>query len=276
MEQIRPTGFRILPPVVKNLLIINGLFFLATMAAQSAYKIDLTDILGMHYFGSKLFKPYQIVTYMFMHGGFTHIFFNMFAVWMFGSVLENYWGPKKFLTFYMITGIGAILIQMLVSYFSIHPIQEAISAYITNPTPADFDLILNKYFDGYYNSNAAANLISAFNHAPHNVNLINETTSALNEMLKAKMDIPTVGASGAIFGVLLAFGMTFPNSLIYVYFAIPIKAKWFVILYGGLELYSGIANNRGDNIAHFAHLGGMLFGFFLIMYWNKKNKNKYF
>lgn len=276
MEQIRPTGFRILPPVVKNLLIINGLFFLATVGLQTAYKIDLVDILGMHYFGSSLFKPYQIITYMFMHGGFGHIFFNMFAVWMFGSVLENYWGPKRFLTYYMITGIGAILIQMLVAYLSIHPIQEAIAAYTSNPSPAGFDLILNKYFDGFYNNDAAANMLKSFYNDPTNTYSISNSVAALNELLKAKMDIPTIGASGAIFGVLLAFGMTFPNSLIYVYFAIPVKAKWFVIFYGALELYSGISNNPGDNIAHFAHLGGMLFGFFMIMYWRKKPKNNFF
>jgi membrane associated rhomboid family serine protease len=248
MEQFRPTGFRILPTVVKNLLIINGLFFLATIALQSAYKIDLTDILGMHYFGSKIFRPYQIVTYLFMHGGFGHIFFNMFALWMFGSVLENYWGPKRFLFYYMVTGIGAILIQMLVIYFQVSHLEAQMSQ-------EQISLVLN---EGYTALQQGKNF----------------SDSMMGE-LNLLYNTPIIGASGAVFGLLLAFGMMFPNSLLYVYFAFPIKAKWFVIIYGAIELYSGIANNQGDNVAHFAHLGGMLFGFFLILYWNKKMKNRY-
>lgn len=272
MEQYRPTGFRILPPVVKNLLIINGLFFLATIASQSAFRIDLTDTLGMHYFGSEKFRPYQIITYMFMHGGFGHIFFNMFAVWMFGNVLENYWGPKRFLSYYMITGIGAILIQMLVMYIGISSVQHIIEAYISNPSPGNFENILTDHFKGYYNPEVVNSFLVNFSDKPNDAFLAQQSVNILNSLLKFKMDIPTVGASGAIFGILLAFGMLFPNSLIYVYFAIPIKAKWFVIIYGAIELYSGIANNPGDNVAHFAHLGGMLFGIILILYWKKRFK----
>jgi membrane associated rhomboid family serine protease len=276
MEQFKPTGFKILPPVVKNILIINGLFFLATMAFQSAFKIDLTDKLGMHYFGSSLFRPYQIITYMFMHGGFGHIFFNMFAVWMFGNVLENYWGPKRFLIYYLITGIGAILIQMLVSYISISSIQDAIDIYQASPTPAAFQEIITQHFAGYYKPEVMSSFISEYYSNPTNAAYTTQASGILTELLNFRMDIPTVGASGAVFGVLLAFGMMFPNSLIYVYFAIPVKAKWFVIFYGAIELYSGVSNNPGDNIAHFAHLGGMLFGFFMIMYWNKKMKKRFF
>lgn len=249
MEQFRPTGFRILPPIVKNILIINGLFYLATLAFRSAYKIDLTDILGMHYFGSELFQPYQIITYMFMHGSFGHIFFNMFALWMFGSVLENYWGPKRFLIYYMITGIGAVLIQMLVNYFQILNLEAIMSAQQISQVMQDGYKIL-----------------------PQNLNYSDPLSAELNLLYNGGI----VGASGAVFGLLLAFGMLFPNSLIYVYFAIPVKAKWFVLIYGAIELYSGVANNAGDNIAHFAHLGGMLFGFLLIIYWNKKMKNRFF
>ena len=211
-----------------------------------------------------------------MHGGFGHIFFNMFAVWMFGSVLENYWGPKRFLVYYMITGVGAILIQMLLMYFSISSAQEAINAYLTNPTPSDLELVLTGHFKGYYNTDVVSTFLHDFYNNPKSPVLLQQSNAMINELLTFKMDIPTVGASGAIFGILLAFGMCFPNSLIYVYFAIPIKAKWFVIFYGALELYSGLANNPGDNVAHFAHLGGMLFGFFLILFWNKKIKGKFY
>ncbi|MFA4852067.1 MAG: rhomboid family intramembrane serine protease [Bacteroidales bacterium] len=245
MEQYRPTGFRILPPVVKNIIIINVLLYLAAKAFESAFKINLTDTLGMHYFGSEKFRPYQIITYMFMHGGFGHIFFNMFAVWMFGNVLENYWGPKRFLFYYMVTGIGAILIQMLITYLQISNLELKMSQEQINSV-----------------------LSEGYNAFQQGKNFADPQMGKLNLLY----NIPTVGASGAIFGVLLAFGMLFPNSLIYVYFAIPIKAKWFVIIYGAIELYSGIANNPGDNVAHFAHLGGMLFGIILILYWKKRFK----
>ena len=246
MEQFRPTGFRILPPVVKNLLIINGLFFLASIALQSSMKIDLDNFLGMHYFGSKLFRPYQIITYMFMHANFYHIFFNMFAFWMFGSAVENYWGPKKFLIYYMVTGIGAILIQMLVQYIQISNVEAQM-------TQGQISLVLS---DG-------------LNYLQQNQNFVDPMMGKLNILYNTS----TIGASGAVFGLLLAFGMMFPNSLVYILFAIPMKAKWLVIGYGAIELYSGISNSPGDEVAHFAHLGGMLFGFILIMYWQKRIKN---
>ena len=126
MDQYSPRGFRVLPPVIKNLLIINGLFFLGTIMAQSVYGLDLTNLLGLHYFESRLFHPYQFITYLFMHGGLSHIVFNMFALWMFGNVLEEVWGPKKFLIFYFVCGIGAALTQMLVQYFDIHNLQTII------------------------------------------------------------------------------------------------------------------------------------------------------
>jgi membrane associated rhomboid family serine protease len=249
MQQYRPTGFRILPPVVKNILIINVLFFLATIGFEKAfhsdpYWSDLTNALGMHYFSSPLFGVWQIVTYMFMHANIGHIFFNMFALWMFGNVLENYWGPKRFLTYYMVTGIGAILIQMLVQYIQI----RNASVFFT---PEEITAIIN-----------GVNIHKGL------------TTEAVK--LYQLYNMPTVGASGAVFGILLAFGMMFPNSLIYVYFAIPVKAKWFVIIYGAMELFFGVSNYSGDNVAHFAHLGGMLFGFLMILYWNKKLKKRFF
>ncbi len=223
------------------------MFYLATLGIQAAYKIDLTNILGMHYFGSHLFKPYQIITYMFMHANFGHIFFNMFALWMFGSVLENYWGPKRFFSYYMITGIGAIMVQMVVTYIQIMNVMPFLS-------PEQIEMVKT---EGYK--------ILA-----ENKNYIDVYEGKLNLLYNTG----TLGASGAVFGLLLAFGMTFPNSVIYLYFAIPIKAKWFVILYAALELYSGLSNNPSDNVAHFAHLGGALVGLIIILFWNRKTKNK--
>lgn len=224
-EQYSPTGFRVLPTIVKNLLIINVLMFLATFTLRK-FNIDLNDILGLHFFKASGFRPYQIVTYMFMHGNFEHLFFNMFALWMFGANMENIWGPKRFLLFYLVCGIGAGLCQEAVQYIQ----------YATQ-------------LSNYQNVNMGGSIISMDQY--------------LNLMT-------TVGASGAIYGLLLAFGMMFPNSMIYLYFFVPIRAKWFVIGYAVVELISGFVG--GGNVAHFAHLGGMLFGLILILHWKKKGE----
>ncbi len=274
-QYYRPAKFSILPPVIKNLLIINGIFFLATYSLGNAFGINLEDYLGLHYFESGKFRIFQYITYMFMHGGMGHIFFNMFALWMFGNVLENVWGSKRFITYYMVTGIGAALIQTLIGWWDISHIQSALDVYAQNPSPTAFSGFLQSHFSGYYNPAAVNDFLSTWRSHPGSTEYVNESINSVHELLKLKMDIPIVGASGAVFGVLLAFGMMFPNSLIYVYFAIPIKAKWFVVIYGVLELYYGIANNRGDNVAHFAHLGGMIFGFFLIKYWQKKSIERF-
>ena len=227
----RPGNFSELPEIVKNLLILNGLFFLATISLNNL-GIDLVKILGLHQFQSPDFRPHQLITHLFMHGNFTHLFFNMFALWMFGKILENVWGSKRFLIYYMITGIGAASIHLLISQYQI--------ICISNQIPE----MVNLAIEGRYNPSIP-----------------------ISKKLTQLIITPTVGASGAVFGLLLAFGMLFPNALLYLYFAIPIKAKYFVIGYGLIELYAGISNNPADNVAHFAHLGGMIFGFFLIKYW---------
>lgn len=222
-EQYSPTGFKFLPTVVKNLLIINILMFFATFTLRR-FNIDLTDLLGLHFFKASDFRLYQIVTYMFMHANFGHLFFNMFALWMFGNTLENLWGSNRFLLFYMVCGIGAGMCQELVQYIQ----------YTTS-------------LANYANVNLGGQVVTMDTY----LNMMN-----------------TVGASGAIYGLLLAFGMIFPNSMIYFYFLIPIKAKWFVIGYAVIELITGLTGF--DNVAHFAHLGGMLFGLGLILYWRKQ------
>jgi membrane associated rhomboid family serine protease len=243
-----PRRFSILPPVVKNLLIINGLFFLATIAIEKILHFDLANILGLHYFQSELFYPHQLITYMFMHGSFGHILFNMFALWMFGNTIESTWGSKKFLIYYLVTGIGAGLVQEAVYGIRIHQIMAQLS-------PEMIDIVKD---------NGLALLQKDMNYR----GLMGNFNSLLN--------VGTVGASGSVFGLLLAFGMMFPNALVYLYLAIPIKAKWVVIGYGVLELFLGISNRSGDNVAHFAHLGGMLFGLILLLWWKKKEKDNYF
>ena len=217
-----------LPPVTKNLLIINVLCYFGYIVAQK-YGIDLNDTLGLHFFLASDFNLAQLVTYMFMHANFQHIFFNMFAVWMFGRTLEHVLGAKRFITYYMICGIGAGLVQELVQ-----SIQYAME------------------LSHYDNVDTGLSIIPM--------------AEFLNMMT-------TVGASGAVYGILLAFGMLFPETRMFVFpLPFPIKAKFFVIGYAVIELFSGFGSS-GDGVAHFAHLGGMIFGFLLIMYWRKKNRN---
>jgi membrane associated rhomboid family serine protease len=272
-QQYSPAGFRLLPPVVKNLLIINGLFYLATIPFETTFGIDLFKLLGLHYFRSDLFQPYQFVTYMFLHEkfpNFSHILFNMFAVWMFGYLLENVWGSKRFLTYYLLTGIGAAIIQTLVNYWTMSSIDSAALAYSQAPSLDAFSAFVKNYFPQYSeNEGTIRSFISSWSFSPLNSGYVNQSLEYVNQLIKLRMDIPTIGASGAVYGILLAFGWMFPNMLVYVYFLFPIKAKWIVIIYGAFELISGISNNPSDNVAHFAHLGGMLFGFFLLLYWKK-------
>ncbi len=279
MQSYSPTGFKILPPVVKNLLIVNTLFFLATLALRK-YHIDLINILGLHYPGASGFRIYQFVTYMFMHGGWSHIIFNMFALWMFGNVVENVWGGKKFLIFYMLTGLGSGIVYIFWIHFHLRGNLDMINAIIAHPTVQGIEAYFHHY--GFHlNALTTALSQSDLNLFNHNMNLLASGTAAPTDIqqiisflstYKAEMmnQMVVIGASGAIFGLLIAFGMMFPNTLIYLYFAIPIKAKWFVIGYGLIELFSGISNRPGDNVAHFAHVGGMLVGFLIIMYWKKK------
>jgi membrane associated rhomboid family serine protease len=282
-EEYRPQRFNILPLVVKNLLILNGLFYLATLAFQNALNIDLSDMLGLHYPLSPKFKPYQLVTYLFMHGSFMHLFFNMFALWMFGNVLENYWGPKRFLTYYVVTGIGAAVIHYSIFYFQNQSTISFVAQYLANPDLKafqdfirldNFQALSQDMIDHYNNT-----IPTLYREALINSDISKATAISVDFMQQYRIDYLNapviVGASGSVFGILLAFGMLFPNTLLYIYFAIPIKAKWFVILYGAAELYSGISNQTGDNVAHFAHLGGMLFGFILIKLW-QRNRNSFY
>lgn len=274
MNDYRPQGFSLLPLIVKNLLIINGLFFVATVVFQNTLNIDLKDYLALYYPGASEFRPYQLITHLFMHGNFMHLFSNMFALWMFGAVIENYWGPKRFLIYYLVTGLGAAALHIFVNYIEISQMQNAANLFLSNPTPGNFEsFVLNDVPSVYRQS--FNELMNIWNSNPNSIPFKENAIAIVNELMLIKKSVPTVGASGAVFGVLLAFGMILPNAMIYIFFFLPMKAKYFVILYGLFELYSGFQNNPGDNVAHFAHLGGMLFGFILIKYWQKKTTRWY-
>lgn len=270
MSFYQPGGFNILPQIVKNLLIINGLFFLATIVLDSSFGIDLVEKLGLYYFGSDFFKPYQFVSHLFLHGGFFHLFSNMLALWMFGNALENFWGPKKFLTYYLITGLGAATLHTTVTAYDVYKLETGVKTFVESPNIDTFSEFVQNHVPGHYN-NTFIQILNAWEENPESNDIKNIAISRSEEMLEIKKNIPTVGASGAVFGVLLAYGMLFPNTIIYFNLFFPIKAKYFVAIYGLFELYAGLQNNAGDNVAHFAHLGGMIFGFILIRLWSKRN-----
>ncbi len=223
-----------LPRTTKCLLVINVIAYLllsvvGMLTSRSTVPVDLNDVFGLHFFLAPDFRLYQLVTYMFMHGSFMHLFFNMFALWMFGCVVENVWGSRKFLFYYIVCGVGAGLFQETAQF-------------------VEFLMMCNEQIPGFAMSDV---LVVAHNSA----NVINMWA--------------TVGASGAVYAILLAFGMIFPEQRIFIFpLPIPIKAKWFVIMYAAIELFSAL-NSPGDGVAHVAHLGGMLFGFFLIRYWRR-------
>jgi membrane associated rhomboid family serine protease len=235
MTEFRPGSFQMIPPVIKNLIIINVLVFLAQQTLGPVIESKMLSLFALHDLHSKLFRPHQLVTYLFLHGGWDHIFFNMFALWMFGAILENYWGGKRFLIFYIVCGIGAAVCHLAVLYPEMSRVVESINQ--------------------QYSPEAIQEALYSPNYP------VNEAT---------------LGASGAVFGCLAAFGYLFPNSLIYLYFFVPIKAKWAVLGYAAIELFSGIRSSAGDNVAHWAHLGGGLVGLLLVMYWNRNKRRNFY
>ena len=236
MTQFRPTGYNSLPTIIKNLLIINGLVFFAQKTFGGQYSsFNIEEIFALHAFQSDLFRPWQLITHMFLHGDLSHIFGNMLALWMFGSILENIWGPKQFILFYFLCGVGAAMIHL-----------GALSFELMDATKYYHQLVVS----GTQNSDALA--------------FINN--------YKARVDVATLGASGAVFGILIAFVYLFPNTYIYIYFFIPMKAKWLGILYFSYELFNAIRNSAGDNIARWAHVGGALVGFVLVYLWKQNNR----
>jgi len=282
---LQPGGFNVMPDVVKNLLIINVLVMLAVPAFQTAFNLDLNKLLGLHLWLAPDFRLYQFITTMFAHGSFTHLLFNMFTLWMFGSVLENLWGPRRFLTFYLLTGIGASALYSLTSYIELYPDIALLNAYLANPSADTLWQLTQNHrfvvsegidFDMYNRYRQFSETFAAFNNQPDNQLLLNNISAFLSNYKDYFLNLRVaVGASGAVYGLLMAYGMLFPNQVVYVYFLFPIKIKYLVLILGIVALSMGLSNSPGDNVAHFAHLGGMLFGFLLIKYWQYKGKNRF-
>jgi len=232
-----------LTPAVKNIIIINVLIFMACFVIPG-----LSNALTGYYFDSPNYHSWQIITHMFMHSkeDFTHILFNMYGLYLFGTALENYWGTKRFVIYYMTCGIGAFFLHMGVNFLEVKQLAG--------------QLTFNQYKEVLENG------ISIFGTNEH---YVNKTMDHLNSAINTGV----VGASGAVFGVLLGFGMLFPNTeLMLLLPPIPIKAKYFVLIYGAIEFFLAMGQNPNDNVAHYAHLGGMLFGFLLLKYWQKKGR----
>ncbi|WP_109676641.1 rhomboid family intramembrane serine protease [Dyadobacter jejuensis] len=258
-----------LTPTVKNLLIINIVVFIL-----NTYVINLTNGFALRSLLSPEFAPHQFVTYMFLHGGITHLFGNMFGLFMFGPMLERMWGSKKFLIFYMVTGVGAGLLFSGIDYFENSQIKEAAALYTEYPSPEGMVDFLSQHAKGLYQ--ASLEFLNKFEENPNDSSYIQYSIQIVQGYYNQLINIPMVGASGAIFGILMAFGMLFPNTeLFLLFFPFPIKAKYFVTFYGLYELYAGIQNNQSDNVAHFAHVGGMLFAYILLRYWNTQRTNFY-
>lgn len=241
MTEFRPRGFFHIPPVIKNIIIINVLVFLAQQTLGPRIEQEILNRLALHDVSSYFFAPHQLITYLFLHGSWPHVLMNMFVLWMFGSILEDYWGPKRFLIFYVVCGIGAAVAQLTVQHMELADIWRQIHSM---PLSSDDREILESpgaSIGGY----------------------------AINA--------PTLGASGAVFGCMAAFGYLFPNNeLLIIPIPFPIKAKWLVLGYAAIELFAGIEPSQSDNVAHWAHLGGGLVGLLLVIYWNRNNRRNFY
>ena len=263
--------FQRITPIVKNLLLLNvGIFLLQLLLGG----IDLVELGGLRYVRSDEFAPYQFISYMFLHAGWWHLFSNMFALFMFGPLLEQFWGAKRFLIFYLVTGVGAGFLYSVVHFFELYRMEMDATEYLNNSNYESFYAFISNHAENYMGM--FYSFITNFGDNPHDAHLISESRVHVVKIYNQFADNPMIGASGAVFGILMAFGMLFPNiELMLLFPPIPIKAKYFVLIYGGFELYQGVHSVPGDNIAHFAHLGGMLIAFIMIRMWGRSHNRFY-
>ncbi|UFH55215.1 rhomboid family intramembrane serine protease [Spirosoma sp. KNUC1025] len=256
-----------LTPVVRVLLIINVVVFLFT-------NDFIIEQFGLHSFLSDKFNPIQLLTHMFLHGGFNHIFSNMIGLVVFGPMLETFWGPRRFTFFYFFCGLGAALLFSGVNYFEMHDVYESVQTYRVSPGYENFSAFVDQHASSFYDR--LVPFLNQFKNYPNDSKNIQDSITIANRILSSQIDEPMVGASGAIFGVIMGFGLLFPNTQLFLLFPpIPIKAKYLVIFYGAFELYSGVYRAQVDNVAHFAHIGGMIFAFILVKYWGSQRKTFY-
>jgi membrane associated rhomboid family serine protease len=272
-----------MPPAVKTLLIITvALFLIPVLASFFHYEKPVSDVMSrMHLYNvhSKLFFPTQFITYMFLHANFGHLFFNMFGLFMFGRVLEMVWGSKKMILFYLLTGVGAAVINSLIDYIQTTRMINIAQSFLSTPNYELFSDFVERFISKRYGSfyTETVSFMQSWFYEPQNTSFIPQAKEIVNSFLEGKITYSsTIGASGAIFGLLAAFAMMFPNvELMLIFLPIPIKAKYLVPVYAIIELVFGVAGFEWDNVAHFAHLGGALVGFIVVRYWKRKQFNNY-
>ena len=263
-----------LTPTVRNLLIANVLIFVV----QSSLFQGLTQLGSLHPIGSPYFQPWQFVTYMFLHapGNWMHLIFNMFALISFGPQLEQGWGSKRFLTYWLICGVGAGALYEGVRFYEINKMEHAQQDYHRYPSGGAYREFFEDYLPGTTGYESVA---TAFQREPQNQKLLSSTTTTIDAIVSEVRDSPVsgmVGASGAVFGLLFAFAYLFPNSKLIIFpIPVPIAAKYAIFGYAVLELYQGVHRTPGDNVAHFAHLGGLLIGFIILRFWERGRQEFY-
>ncbi|MCW3462304.1 rhomboid family intramembrane serine protease [Chitinophaga nivalis] len=277
MSNYRPGGFHFsLPLVIKNLMIINGLVWLIQMTLLHRYGYDMNDHFALHYWGSSAFRPYQFITHFFMHSTSNpwHLIMNMLILWISGATLENHWGPKRFLVFYLICGLGAALCYMGVLTYENITLTKYANAFLHDPTYSNFVALDNKFSlsDG---STSLSGLKDVLSHDPNNDAAIGIAKVYVQQYVHQYSNTVVVGASGAIYGILFAFGYLFPNNIVFYSFFFPVKAKFFAGFMIISEIWAGIQNAPDDNVAHFAHLGGVLFAYLLIKAWNRTHRKDF-
>ena len=256
-----------LTPVVRTLILLNILVFVFTSE-------PVVGQFGLHSFLSDLFQPLQFLTHMFLHAGFGHILSNMIGLFVFGPMLERTWGAQRFLFFYMFCGLGAALLYLGINYYEMSRVFELVKEYRANPSPDAFWGFIEGHVSSAYDQ--LETFIDAYRENPGNPQYRQQSLGFVNQFWTRQIDGPMVGASGAIFGVIMAFGLLFPNTeLLLLFPPIPIKGKYLVLGYGAYEVYSGVYRAQSDNVAHFAHIGGMLFAFVLVKYWGYQRKKFY-
>jgi len=260
-------------PYVQRLLILNiGLFILSGVLSS----LDLNEKLALHSIYSDSFQPYQFVTYMFMHAGFMHIFGNMLGLYFFGPLLEHFLGFKKFLVLYFVCGIGAGLLYWGLNAYEVQGVREDAIAYIQTPNPDAYNVFIHEHFKRGFDNPEVVKSMDDYATNPESITYINNSKEIVRYITDKQSDFSLVGASGSIFGILMAFALLFPNTELMLLFPpIPIKAKYLVGAYALFEIYSLYANSPDDNVAHFAHITGMIFAFILIRYWKTNRKSFY-
>jgi len=262
--------FRNLTPVVQNLLLLNVVLFIV-----SAFLFpQLSEWFALYYIHSPYFKPFQFLTYMFMHADFWHLFSNMFGLLIFGPLLEQFLGPKKLFTLWMVCGVGSGLLYSGYSAYRMNALEDKVEAFQGNPDPEFFNRLVlenRSYFEP-----SVFDFVDDFSRNPSDPMKISRANQTLEAIMTIQGNVPMVGASGALFGVLIAFGMLFPNTQLFLLFPpMPVKAKYLVLFYGLYTIYNVFVNNPADNVAHFAHLSGLLIGGILVYSW-KRDRNSFY